>query len=247
MNIPKYIKTANKILRELDSILPGFTPPEGKYKLCWSEDLFSLVPEYFNTMDDAGEVVSKPVMKYICHCGVDKAVHEPDCNGYTLAKVKLQRVSTFGLGGEYPQCKNVWALCTWVAPPSEADWIDSMGTDEDYPANGRYIPVHRGQFCVVIPPKASQEEYILSAKLFVTRFSQHTVEWKKEIEENTSRGRMTRFPIYDARGNMIKDADSRSPYHRVVDRLKEKMIRFNPDGTVGYTKAIKETSNVTTD
>ena len=247
MKIPPHITTANKILRDLDSILPGITPPEGKYQLKWSDDLFSLVPEYFNTMDEKGEVVSKPVMKFICHCGVDKAVHEPSCNGYTLAKVKLQKVSTFGIGGEYAHCQKVWALCTWVAPPSEADWIESMGTDEDYPSKGRYIPVHRGKFPVVIPPKASPEDYILSAKMIVNRFRQHTVEWKKEIEENVSRGQMNRFPIYDARGNMLKDADKRSPYHRVVDRLKEKMIRFNPDGTVGYTKALKETPNVVTD
>jgi len=232
MNTGPYIKRANEILRDLDGVYPGGNGVHPLFQLRWSESMVSLVPEY-SVLN--GEAV--PVMEYRCKCGVDRMVHSPACDGLTIAKVKIKRMSTFGENGQYQSYQNVWVLCRWLPPPPLEFWVEVMGTDEDYPKNGRYLPVSRGLACVVIPPKAPLSEYPEYARHIV----QQMTAWRKEspeIERKMVADKLApAMPVYDGRGNMIRDAAPGKPYHKMVDAAKEKMRKFNPDGMIGYAKA----------
>ncbi len=224
------IEKANAILRELDAIYPsdGVHPA---FQLMFADDLISIIPKF---TDDGN-----PVMEYRCWCGIDRMVHEPDCEGVTVAKVKMQKVPSFGLEGEFSSYpKGTWVLCRWNAPPDKLDWVDMMGTDEDYPANGRYLPVHRGQACMVIPPNASAEDYVDGARLMVGMMREHRKTWKAEIREGIDRGRRLRLPIEDAKGNVVREPDKGTPYWRHLERIREAMRLRDPDSTVGYSKSI---------
>lgn len=235
MNTGPNIAKANEILRELDAVYPGGDSVHPLFQLRWSESMVSLVPEY--AIVD-GEVV--PVMEYRCMCGVDRVVHLATCNGITVAKVKVKKVSTFGLQGEFEYISKAWVLCKWNAPPTLDRWVEAMGTDEDYPKNGRYLPVSRGLACIVIPPNAPLSEYPDYARFLVDKMKawrKESPEINRKLDENALAPAM---PVMDGRGNMIRDAAPGKPYHRIVDALKERMRKFNPDGSVGYTGALKE-------
>lgn len=230
------IDKANAILRELDAIYPsdGVHPA---FQLMWSDDLVSIVPQYTSE--------GQPVMQYRCFCGVDRMVHEPWCDGLTVAKVALSRVSSFGLEGEFSSYpKSTWVLCRWNAPPTKAEWIAMFDTDEDYPENGRYLPVHAGQQCVIVPPRAAAADYPEAARLMVTMMRLHQQKRKELIAADIAKGQQLRIPIEDDRGNIVRDADKGSPYWKVFERAKSAMQRYDPDATVGYSKSIdKESAN----
>lgn len=226
----KSIERANTILRELDAVYPsdGVHPA---FQLMFSDDLISIVPQY--------TAEGQPVMEYRCWCGVDRVVHEPLCGGVTVAKVKMQKVPTFGLEGEFSSYpKSTWALCRWQPPPSKLDWVDMMGTDEDYPSNGRYLPVHKGQQCIVIPPAASANDYVDGARIMVKMMMEHRATWKAEIAASIEKSQELRIPIEDARGNVIREPPKGAPYWKMVDRLKNKMRLREEGSSVGYSKSI---------
>jgi len=232
----RQINAANLLLRELDSLYSGPKPPEGKYQWKWSEDLWSLVPEYRVSDYEAWD--PQPVFVYRCKCGVDRRVHEPHCDGLVQAKVKLQKVSV--TEAEFKSFKNVWMLCTWIAPPDLDSWVNQMGTDEDYPKNGRYVPVHRGPHCMVLPPTTDPKEYVRLTQYVVKRMREHAETWREEILKSKQKAERLLIPITDSKGNVLRDADPTSNYHKWRDRIKDKLRRFDPAGTVGYTKEIAD-------
>ena len=228
--VQRKIARSNEMLRELD---PYFEHADGIHPVFqwqWSEDMHSLVPAY--TSD--GDVV----YEYRCQCGIDVQVHSATCKG-TIAKTKLVRVPMFGLEGEFQSYANCWVLCNWAAPPPKSDWIDMMGTDEDYPAGGRYVPVHRGLACMVIPPKAQPSEYEPATRLVISQIKQHVAEWRGDMARAVAKSRRLDLPIEDEKGNVVREPDKDSPFWQYVDAAKEKMLKFNPDGMVGYTKEIR--------
>lgn len=232
----KAISKANQILRELDAVYPadGIHPA---FQLMWSDDLISIVPQFTSE--------GQPVMEYRCWCGIDRQVHEPSCDGLTIAKVKMTRVPSFGLEGEFSSYpKSTWVLCRWQAPPAKWEWVDTMGTDEDYPANGRYLPVHRGQQCIVVPPRTSADEYPEAARLMVKMLREHSQEWRNQIAADIEKARRLTLPIEDERGNVVREPDKGTAYWRVLDRVKDALLVRDPTATVGYSKSIdKENVN----
>lgn len=234
MNYPKHVIEANEILRDLDGIYPGFTPNDGKFQLRHSTELISLIPDY----EDKGDGTVEPIYDMVCICGRNKTIHTRRClrKGIVVAKMRLKRVSTFGPGGQFSSFDNIYAFCCWRPPISREDWKYSMGTDADYPANGRYIPVHRGPLPITVPPKASPEEYPAIARLLVRKLAEHADRWQEEILSDTAKNQKLKVPIYDQFGNVIREPDKDAPYWNIKARLAEKMRSFNPSGTVGYSK-----------
>lgn len=232
--LSRQILKANEILRELDAVYPGGDGVHPQFQLRWSEDLWSLIPRYEMAGDEP-----KPVLEYRCQCGVDVTVHSALCSRVTVAKTVLDKVKTFGLEGEFQSYSKVWVLCTWSPPPSKADWIDSMGTDEDYPANGRYIPVHRGAMCVVIPRSAVPADYPRVAGVMVKMMKEHAEKWRGQLNEQFEKARRLQFPLEDAKGNVIREPDKDTAYWRVKERVADKMRTFG-DATVGYSKSLEK-------
>lgn len=218
------------MLRELDAVFPKGDGIHPLFQWQWSEDMRSLVPAY----DSDGATV----YEYRCQCGVDVQVHSVNCKG-SIAKAKLLRIPTFGLEGEFQSYANCWVLCRWMAPPTKSEWIDMMGTDEDYPEAGRYLPVHRGLACMVMPARTLPDEYEMVTRFMVNKLKQHSAEWRIEMAEREARSRRLDLPIEDVHGNVIREPDKDSRFWNLVDAAKEHMPRFNPEGTVGYTKEIK--------
>ena len=116
-----------------------------------------------------------------------------------------------------------------------------MGTDTDYPSEGRYLPVSRGAHCVGVPRSTSPEDLQEVAQMMVHMMREHRQTFEAELEASRDKARMNNIPITDQYGRPIKDPDKGSRYHRIVDRVKEKMRRFNPTGTIGYTGALSNT------
>lgn len=229
----KSIRRANEILRELDSVYPGGDGVHSKFQLRWSEELWSLIPRY-EILN--GEPV--PVMEYRCKCGIDKRVHRPDCDGLVIAKTRLDKVKTFGLEGEFPAYINVWVLCSYQPPPSKEEWIHSFGTDEDYPANGRYLPVHRGPHCVCVPRKATGDDFVDAARVMVRMMREHQATWKAEFKKQMDKRLGLQIPVEDVKGNVINEPDRDAAYWRVRDKVADRIARNmgKTGGMVGYTK-----------
>lgn len=235
----RYVARANHILRDLDSVFPGHTPTRGKFQLCWSEDLYSIVPQY----EDKGSGQIEPIMETHCHCGVDVRVHAASCARTLISKVKMQRVSMFGMHGEYQSYSNVWVLCRWNPPPTLDDWTFQMGTDSDYPKEGRYLPVSKGPYLVVVPRRTVPEDLPECAQLMVHLLREQFQTMDAQRAKQKERNEMLRIPIEDAKGNVIREPHKDAPFWRIAERVKEKMRLFNRTGTVGYTGALKESSN----
>lgn len=235
-NPQRHLARANTILRELDGAFPGYTPPEGKFQLRWSEDLESIVPMY--EMKPDGQVES--VMENRCHCGTDVRVHAASCGGFVVSKVKMQKVPSFGAHGEYPSYRKVYVLCRWNPPPLLMDWVDQMGTDEDYPRNGRYLPVSRGPHLVVIPQRTPLSDLPDCARHMVGILKEQISRAEELLLAKKEKDEMLRMPIEDAKGNVIREPHKDAPFWRIKDRVKEKMRSFNPTGTVGYTKTLEK-------
>lgn len=235
MNYPSHVEKANDILRDLDGVFPGYIPPDGKFQLKHRDELVSLVPEYI----DNGYGQMEPVYDYLCGCGLNIQVHNLECDSSAVARIRLQKVSMFGLGGQFPSFRYVqWALCNWQPPPAKEDWARSMGTERDYPANGRYLPVHRGPLPIVIPPSTPPDMYVPWARVVVNRMTEHTLTFEESLKKEDEKSKALKVPIFDSRGNVIREPDRNAKYWQIKDRIKEKMRHFNPTGTVGYTKAI---------
>lgn len=228
------ITKANTILRDLDGLYPGGDGIHPPFQWKWSEELVSIIPVF-----ECIGPETKPVYDYRCPCGLNVRVHTASCSGVTVAKVRMQRVKTCGLNGEFESYINCWILCVWKAPPSKSDWIDSMGTDEDYPANGRYVPVHQGPMCVAIPPNTPPDLYEEISKLTVRKMRAHAATWRDELKKDLEKARALTIPIEDERGNEIRVPDKDARYWDILARVKERLLKYDPSATVAYTGALK--------
>lgn len=246
MRLPPYIRECNDLLRrELDAIFPHGDGVHACFQLRRAGDLKSMVPVYRESNG-----ICEPVMEYRCKCGVDRAIHtfyrggprggRKMCDGLTVAKVKMQLVSTFGLEGEfnsYPE--NCWVLCRWIAPPPLDAWIRTMDTDEDYPKEGRYLPVHNGPQCVVIPTNAEPRDFLPATRAIVATMRKHVATFREQLAAQQEKDRALQIPIEDANGNVIREPAANSKYNRVLDRLNE--YSTNSNLQVGYTPQLQET------
>ena len=221
MSTERKIARANAILRDLDGLFPnkiqtayGLRDTEGtpqRFKWCQARDLVTLLPE----LDDSGE------FKYdwICPCGVDKRVHEPTCTGLSYPRTRFKQEYVLGPIMDDPKFTTAWFLCRWLAPPSIDDWIASMASEADYPANGRYVPVSRGVnyvYSMDVPDAAISEQ--------VAQFiRQHAENWKQDLQQMKTESRKRMVPRYDAKMNVIEPADPTSPFHRVKDQIRDAM------------------------
>lgn len=97
----------------------------------WSADLTAPTPE----LDASGE----PLYDYICSCGRNMRIHQAGCTLTT----PVQRFIRMPIA---PMLLNQWAICRWVMPPLEADWVRAFGNLDNYPANGTYVPLSVNDF-----------------------------------------------------------------------------------------------------
>lgn len=219
---PAAIQHANVVLRDLDGVFSGDDSYQ-KFKWLWSSDLWSLVP----ILDANGE----QQMQFTCSCGVDRKVHSVNCTGITEANVLMEKCYMTEDYGPLASYRNMWVLCRWVPPPSIEEWKSSMGTAEDYPAHGRYLPVDKDGITIVIPPRARPEEYTAIARLIVQKFTAHheayvaaqklPVEHKREL------------PRMDKRGNIIEPPHKDAKFWQVRDRIKATRPTFDLTATTG--------------
>jgi hypothetical protein len=219
---PQSIILANQVLRDLDAMFPGDNTLQ-KFKWCWSSDLWALVP----ALDDNGN----QRFEFTCDCGVDVQVHSVNCNGLTEARVLMEKawmIEPYGPLASYP---HMWVLCRWNPPPSLSAWKSSMGTDVDYPATGRYLPVSNDCSVVVIPPRATPKEHVMIARLTVHKLRENYEKWK--LAESTKEIKRE-LPRMDAKGNMIEEPHKDAKFWSIRDRIKNAMPRFELASTIGY-------------
>lgn len=223
---PQSIRTGNQILRDLDAIFPG-NNSFAKFQWRWSSDLWSLVP----ALDDNGD----QKFEFICNCGADMKVHSITCTGITEARIKMEKVymvDTYGPLESYP---NMWVLCRWVSPPSREEWANSMGTTQDYPETGRYLPVSKdsGMGHVIIPPRATNDEHVSISRMVVNKLREN---YEKYLlaEANKDTNTKREVPVMDKRGNMIIPPHKDAKFWGIRDRIKDSMLKFDPSSTTGY-------------
>lgn len=245
MNTTETLRRANKVLADLDSVFAN-TSKSGKvlgdgshqkFIWAWSPDLIVKVPCF---TDEGGFVFD-----YVCACGIDRRVHAPGCTGFTRAKVKMTTMSALGARAEDPQYARCWILARWKAPlPFEA-WVELMHTEEDYPANGNYIPVSRGANFVYYP--ADQIPTAEISQLVVRTFRQHAAEWRAEYKLELEKANQREVPIFTEKGDIIEDASKSAPYHAIRDRLKSRMtlnghVPGKKDSTLIFTEPMSKES-----
>lgn len=238
MNTGEKLRTANGILRQLDGDFPGSDGIHQKFKWCWSQDLISLVPEF----DHDGQ----PKYQYICQCGVDREIHSPQCSSMVRARIKMMKISSLGPQIEEPRYRRAWMLCSWVAPPPFDAWMDMMGSEEDYPAHGRYTPVSWGKNMVALNADMPPDEEASWAVVRMIR--QHAETWRKTVADDAEKAAARMTPLFDKRGNLLEPAHPSSSYHQMHDRLKSAMtykghIPGKKDNTVIFTEKQETTEN----
>ena len=235
------VEKANLLLRELDAVFPGGDGVHPLFQLRWSNDMVSIIPTY-QVVD--GQPVE--VMDYYCNCGVNVVVHSVSCTGLSVAKVRMQKVPTFSPQGEFSSTyANCWIFCRWVPPPDYDAWVASTGTDEDYPSEGRYLPCHAGALCLCLPKNAGAEDVLPAARMFIRAQREHRATLVEQQAARQAKARMLHVPIQDARGNVLREADKGSRFYRIQDRVKERMRRFNPTGTIGYSGTLSSADSPT--
>jgi hypothetical protein len=251
MRIPSYIRECNDLLRrELDAIFPHGDGVHPCFELRRGSDLKSMVPVYRESNG-----ICEPVMEYRCKCGVDRVIHtfyrggpkggRRMCDGLTVAKTKMQIVSALGLEGEFSSYpKKCWVLCRWNAPPPLDVWVRTMGTDEDYPREGRYLPVHAGPQLIVIPPHAEPPDFLPATQRMIEIMKKHVLTFRAQLQAQQEKDRALQIPIEDIHGNVIREPAKDSKYNRVLDRLNE--YSTNSNLQVGYTPALQETKECPT-
>jgi hypothetical protein len=230
---------ANQILAELDGVFPGVNGPTPKFQWKWSGDLVSLLPK----LNDSGEAE----MEYRCACGTDVVVHSAECGGFTVAKIKLEKQYLAAHDGPYGSYHNMYILCRWVPPIDLDDWVNSMGTSEDYPANGRYVPVDLGGNCVALPKRTQPEQLEPVSRRVVAMLQEHTQKWRQELRDSVLASTKPVAPIYDRHNNVIAEPPKDSKYWKVRDELRDARRTYAPGSTIGYRgpiiKPTEETTN----
>lgn len=89
---------------------------------------------------------TRQVYDYVCGCGTNRTIHEPQCRTLSHA---VPRVQVRPLMDE-PWQRNSWVLCSLVHP-NEVEWINVYGTAVQYPRNGKWMPVSSGPTTLIIP------------------------------------------------------------------------------------------------
>lgn len=165
-------RRVNKLNRLLLSEL-GSSPA---YLWVWSESpfFFRLSPQ----LDDSGQ----PIYNYRCACGLNRAVHSPDCQSLILPEPALERVKI------YWWLENVWALC--CLQPS--------------PRDSREIPVPLSFFShrlrrpetVSLPPNESPSESSTGEiiRMFRDHRSRSFTDLQNEVEARRARELQTAPP-----------------------------------------------------
>lgn len=222
MLYPAKIKEANEVLRELDGLFRGSNSRQ-KFEWRWSSDLWALVPLLDGDGDQRYQI--------LCVCGADVKVHRATCDGIFAARILMEKCYMTEEFGPLASYRDMWVLCRWNPPPSIEDWRSAMGTDVDYPANGRYLPVSKGQQCVVIPPRTPPDEYVPVSRL-VVRMMRANLEEHMKAKANATAKRL--LPRMDAKGNMIEEPDKDAPFWQIRDRIRNSRPNFDPSATVGY-------------
>lgn len=231
MNTTERLRVANDILRQLDGDFPGSDGIHQKFKWCWSQDLVSLVPAF--GLD--GEIQ----YRYVCGCGEDRAVHAVHCSTLVRALPKMTQISSLGPLIEDERYRRAWILSNWIAPPSLDSWIESMGTEEDYPADGRYVPVSVGRNMVSLPSDRPPSDH--DSWTVVRMVREHAGTWKQRVAEEADIMGARVTPLFDDKGNMLEPAHKTSSYHKMHDRLKSRMtlnghIPGKKDNTLIFTE-----------
>lgn len=224
MTIKTEIRKSNELLRELNGLFPAGDGVHQTFMWKWSSDLYDLVPSYTAN--------GEPEFTYHCKCGIDVRVHAASCTGMTIPVtkvVKTQLVDPNGPFGAYP---NMWMLCRWTPPISKDDWIDQMGSENDYNPEGAYRPVSRGAASVVIPPRAVPLEFLAITRRVIDMMREHALKQAAQVAESSEI--KLEVPVYNAKGEMIDAPPKEAKFWALKDRLKDVMRKFNPGSTVGY-------------
>ena len=171
INIESRIRAANRVLA-------GYTPPPDPsnpitsspstpfLQFCFSEPgVYDHIcpPFWFISWDSDEE--GQPVFDYICNCGTSVNVHSSSCNGLTIAKIRMVKTKT------NPLMENVWILCRWIPPPRRGDWLEFYGTTDNYPSNGRYVPVSSNSSSITFP--ADNPPFPETAEHIIKMFKEH--------------------------------------------------------------------------
>lgn len=223
MHITPAIERANEVLLDLNGVFPGDDSHQ-KFKWLWSTDLWSLVPELDGNCE--------PKYSFRCPCGLDIKVHSATCTGITQATMRMSKCYMAEEFGPLASYRNMWVLCRWNPPPSPDEWKSAMGTFEDYPASGRYLPVSLDLRTVVIPPRAGEDDYLPISRLVVCKLVENIEKFKLAEEEKKIAKRQ--LPRLTAKGEMIEEPHKDAPFWKIRDRLKDKMHKYDPSATVGF-------------
>lgn len=218
------IRKCNEILKDLDAVFPDYSGTYQKFKWQWSTDLYDIVP-----LHDANGNIQ---YNFHCSCGKNVRVHSADCNDVIVPITVMHRMQLVDTNGPYASYPNMWMLCRWEAPPLKSDWIDSMGTDADYPSTGSYRPVSVGPVCVVIPPKTAHGMYKGITYLWVDKVKAQAA--KNAEDKYKSKTPPLELPKYNSKGEMIDAPAKNAKYWGLKERIKDTMRKFNPASTVGY-------------
>lgn len=211
------LRRANAVLANADygtlSAKPDGQHP--RYQYFWSEDLWTATP----LLDADG----KPRLEYICNCGVDKAIHDPDCKGITVAAVKFIRMKVD------PTLVNVFVLCTWLPPPSEESWAEMYGSFRYYPSEGRYVPITINNHRHTLPYPPHEE----TARVVVRMIRDH-----EENKEARQAAAATKMELREAQKTRDYTPPPGSKFQQNRERLKDRMTlnghRPGKKGAVSY-------------
>ena len=183
-DIATRVRSANRILATYtpppDPTNPLTSAPSTPFlQWCFSEPgvwdhicppLWFIAPE----MDADGN----PVYDYRCRCGVNVAVHSPDCQSLTIPITRMARTKTA------PLIENSWVLCRWNPPPPLESWLEEYGTVSGYPHQGRYLPVSSNNKVISLP--AETPPFPETSNLVIQMFKEHEAIAPKTLEEIAS-------------------------------------------------------------
>jgi len=200
----------------------------------WSEDLMTLV-------QDTDPMTGKPAMVAVCICGVDAAIHLPECRMTTM-KVKTKRILIA------PNLFNRWVFCRWMEPPSEEKWKAVFNSMEDYPRNGTYAPMASNNNTLALKPETIPTEPLTRLMINTVKSARPILEIIAETAERQAKeeelAQITR------KGDVISRPAKGTKWWEHHERIRDKMSTYGQipgsKGAVSYPsvqKAKKERLN----
>jgi hypothetical protein len=229
MNLERQLRKANAVLARftptpLDPTKPQSAPSTPYLQWCFSEpDRYDHIcpPLWFISWDS--DLDGNPVYDYHCACGINRTVHTPDCQSFVIPKIRMTKVKSA------PLLESCWVLCRWIPPPPESDWMEIYHSLENYPRQGRYIPVSTGGRVMTLPeanpplPEASE---------CVIRMFREWDERRKVFREEAESRQMLKdwTPPRRSDGtpdlNLAKEAPANSKFANTAYALKSAMTQF---------------------